>query len=83
MGNTLLMLAIRRPLYRDISKNLAILLETVRFLIKEGANLNIQEAVSHKLMHTCMRGFCAILYRLEKLLSFLLLKWKDYHMQKP
>ena len=59
MGNTLLMLAIRRPLYRDISKNLAILLETVRFLIKEGANLNIQEAVSHKhhkLMHTCMES---------------------------
>ena len=59
MGNTLLMLAIRRPIYRDISKNLAILLETVRFLIEAGANLNIQKAVSpkhHKLMHVCMES---------------------------
>ena len=62
MGNTLLMLAIRRSIYRDISKNLAILLETVRFLIKAGANLNIQEVVSpvhHKLVHA-WRAFCAV-----------------------
>ena len=62
MGNTLLMLAIRN---RDISKSLAILLETVRFLIKAGANLNIQEAVSpkhHKLVHACMHGEHFVLF---------------------
>ena len=69
MGKTLLMLAISRPIYRDISKNLAILLETVRFLIKAGANLNIQEVVSLYTINSCMHG--------EHLVLFNCTDWKN------